>query len=190
MELSYINQTLPKDRRAFLLVLLVTLCATFALWEFPVQFLGLIVTFLFLAGVYNLPELGIAVLINGLGLIGYFGQNLKTSGYVIPVVVILYSPALIHYALNHKLKWKFGLLPGLVLFIGAMLFTGILYSPVPWQGFVKAGKYLAINAFIFFAVMFFIDDTNRLKSTLRIIALFGFVWVSLSFLYLAHAGVG
>jgi len=191
MELSYINEPLPQiDRRLFLLVFLVTLCAAFVLWEFPVQFLGLIAAILFLAGVYNLPELGIAVLVNGLGLIGYFGRNVETSGFVIPIIVVLYSPALIHYALNHKLRWKFGLLPGLVLFIGAMLFIGILYSPLSSQGFAKAGRYLAINSFIFFATMFFINDINRLRSSLKIIAFFGFVIASISVIYLVQAGVG
>ena len=191
MEISYINDPLPQiDKRQFLLVLLVTLAATFALHEFPVYFAGIMVAIIFLAGVYNLPELGIAVLVNGLGLIGYFGQNVETSGFVIPVIVMLYTPALIHYALNHKLRWKFGLVPGLVLFIGALLFIGVLYSPVPSQGFVKAGKYLAINAFIFFATMFFINDINRLKSTLRLLALFGFAITAISIVYMAYAGVG
>lgn len=190
MEISYINEPLLSiNKKLFLLLFLATLGVAFVLLEFPIYFLGIFVVILFLIGVYNLPELGIAILVNGLGLIGYFGRNLELSGLIIPSLVVLYIPALIHYVLNHKLRWKFGIVPGLVLLIGVMLFAGILYSPLPSQGLVKAGKYLAINIFIFFATMLFINDLNRLKNILKIIALFGIVTTVISIVYVTHEGV-
>ena len=191
MELCYLNQPLPKtDRRLFLLVFLATLGVTFAVWEFPVYLVGTAIAVLFVAGVYHLPEFGIGVLVNGLGLAGYLARNVEASGFVIPIVIVLYLPALTHYVLNHRLKWKFGMVPGLVLFIGLMLFIGILYSPLPAQGLTKAGKYLATNLFIFFAIMLFIDDIKRLKNLLKIIAVLGFVATAISIGYIAYAGVG
>lgn len=191
MEISYINEPLPKvDKKLSLLLFLITLGVVLVLWKFPIYCVGLLIAILFVAGGYNLPELGIGVLVSGLGLIGFFGRNLETSGFVIPTLVVLYTPALIHYVLNHNLRWKFGIVPGLVLFIGVMLFVGVLYSPFPSEGLAKAGKYLAINLFIFFATMLFIDDIDRLKSLLKIIALFGFITTAISLVYIASAGLG
>ncbi|MCK4403468.1 MAG: O-antigen ligase family protein [candidate division Zixibacteria bacterium] len=191
MELSYINEPLPKiDRRLFLLVLLVTLGATFALYEFPVYFAGLIAVILFLAGVYNLPELGIAVLVNGLFLVGFFWRGLQITYLVTPLAVVVCTVGLTHYVLNHGLKWRFGVLPGIVLLIGVMLFVGILYSPLPLQGLVKAGKYLSMNLYIFFAAMLFINDLDKLKNLIKAIALVGMVVATVSIVYIACAGVG
>lgn len=191
MELSYINEPLPKiDRRLFLLVLLVTLAATFALYEFPVYFAGLIAVILFLAGVYNLPELGIAVLVNGLFLVGFFWRGLQITYLVTPLAVVVCTVGLTHYVLNHGLKWRFGVLPGIVLLIGVMLFVGILYSPLPSQGLVKAGKYLSMNLYIFFAAMLFINDLDKLKNLIKAIALVGMVVATVSIVYIACAGVG
>lgn len=191
MELSYTDRPVSKiDKKLLLLIIFVTVSATFTLWEFPLYFIGGTVAIIFLAGVYNFPELGIAVLVNGLGVIAYFGRELGVIGFVIPALVVLYTPALIHYVLNHKLRWEFGIMPGLVFFIGAMLFIGTLYSPMPYQGLVKAGKYLAINLFVFFATMLFINDINRLKNLLRIIAVLGFVTATISIGYITYAGIG
>jgi len=190
MELSYLNEPLPKiDKRLFFLVLLVTLGATFALYEFPVYFAGLIAVILFLAGVYNLPELGIAVLVNGLFLVGFFWRGLQITYLVTPLAVVLCTVGLTHYVLNHGLKWRFGVLPGIVLLIGVMLFMGILYSPLPSQGLVKAGRYLSMNLYIFFATMLFIGDLNKLKNLLKVIAFSGFVLATISAIYIGFVGI-
>jgi O-antigen ligase len=191
MELSYRNEPLPKiDGRRFLLVFLVTLAATFAFWGFPLYSIGLTAAILFLAGAYSVPELGVGILVNGLNLIGFLTQNVETSLLIIPAIIALYAPALIHYVLNHKLRWRFGIIPGLVVFIGAMMLIGTLYSPLPSQGLAKAGKYLATNLFIFFAAMLFIGDLDRVKNMLRIVAFLGFFTAAISVVYLAYTGIG
>jgi len=191
MELSYINGPLPKvDKRLFLLVLLVTLAATFALWEFPAYFLGLIVVVLLLPGVCRFPELGIAVLVNGLFLVGFFWRGFQITYLVTPLAVVLCTMGLIHYVLNNGLRWRFGVLPGIVLLIGLMLFIGILYSPLPSEGLVKAGTYLSMNLYVFFATMLFVNDIHRLKGLLKMIALLGFITVGVSLVYIFYAGAG
>jgi len=191
MELSYIDQPLPKiDKRLFLIVPLITLGASFALWQFPVYFVGLAIVVLFVTGVYNLPELGIAVLVNGLYLIGFFWRAFQITYLVTPLTVVLCTMGLVHYVLNNGLRWRFGLLPGIVLLIGLMLLVGILYSPLPSEGLVKTGKYLSMNLYIFFATMLFINDINRLKGLLTIIALLGFVTAAISIVYTGYAGIG
>lgn len=189
MELSYLKEPLPKiDKRLFILVLLATLTATFALWEFPVYSLGLIVVILVLAGVYRLPELGIAVLVNGLFLVGFFWRGLQITYLVTPLAVVLCTAGLTHYVLNYGLRWRFGILPGVVILIGLMLLVGILYSPLPSEGLVKTGKYLSMNLYIFFATILFINDVDRLKGLVKMLALLGFVAAGLSVVYIAYAG--
>jgi len=191
MELSYINEPLLKiDKRLFLLVLLVTLGATFVLWEFPVYFVGFIVSILLLAAVYNLPELGIAVLVNGLYLVGFFWRGFQITYLVTPLAVVLCTVGLTHYVFNHGLRWRFGLLPGMVVLIGLMLFVGISYSPLPSEGLIRAGKYLSMNFYIFFATMLFINDLDKLKNLIRAIALIGMVTATVSIVYIACAGAG
>jgi O-antigen ligase len=190
MELSYLNQPLPKtDRRLSLAVLLVTLGATFALWEFPVYFLGLLIIVVFVAGVYNFPELGIAVLLNGLYLVGFFWRGFQITYLVTPLAVALCTVGLAHYVLNNGLRWRFGVLPGIVVLIGLMLFVGILYSPSPSEGLVRAGKYLSLNFYIFFAATLFIEDVNKQKNLLTAVALLGIAAATVSIFYIAYAGV-
>lgn len=176
MELYCPNQALAEvDRRASLLVLLATLGVMLALWEFPIAFLGLIVAVLFLAGVYHLPELGLAVLVNGLYLVGYFWRGLEVTYLVTPLAVIICGLGLVHYTFNNGLRWRFGIPVGLVLLIGLLLFIGILYSPLPWAGSVKAGMYLTLNLVVFLGTTLFTGDADRLKNLLRLIAISGFV---------------
>lgn len=189
MELSYTNKDLLTiNKRLFLLVALISIVATFAVWQFPLLFVGLLSTIVFVSCVYNLPELGVGILLNGLNFIGYFVQNIPTSHLVIPAIVLLYSPALMHYVANYKLRWKFGLLPWLVLFIGVLMFIGIVYSPMPREGLTKAGKYLATNIFIFYATMLFIDDIDRLKNVLKIAFFIGFITSTVSVIYIVYSG--
>lgn len=191
MELSYRNEPLPEiDRWAFLLVLLITLATTFAFWEFTLYSVGLAAAILFVAGAYRMPALGVAILVNGLNLIGYLTHNVETSLLMIPTIVVLYTPALIHYVLNHRLRWKSGLIPGLVILIGVVMLIGSLYSPLPSQGLAKTGKYLATNLFVFLATTLFIDDLNRVKEILKIVAFLGFATATISIVYLAHTGMG
>ncbi len=190
MELSYRNEPLPRiDKRLFALVLLITLGVTFALWEFPIQFIGLIVAILFLTGVYNLPELGVAVFVNGLYLVGYFWRGLEITYLITPLAVMLCTMGLLHYVCNNGLRWRFGVLPAVVLLIGVLLFLGILYSPSPARGLMKAGRYLSMNLFVFFATTLFIDDSNRLKNLLKIIALSGFALGVISIIHVGFVGM-
>ncbi len=190
MELSCINEPLPKiDKRFTLLVFLVTLGATFALWGFPVYFVGLVIAVLFVAGVYNLPELGIAVLVNGLYLVGFFWRGFEITYLVTPLAVVLCTIGLTHYVLNNGLRWRFGVLPGIVLLIGVMLFAGISYSPLPSEGLVKAARYLSMNLYIFFATTLFTDDLNKLKNLLKVIAFSGFIIAVISATYVGFTGI-
>jgi O-antigen ligase len=177
------------DKRLFALVLLITLGATFALWEFPIQFIGLVVAILFLAGVYNLPELGVGVIVNGLYLVGYFWRGFEITYLITPLAVMLCTMGLLHYVCNNGLRWRFGVLPGIVLLIGVMLFVGILYSPLPAEGLEKAGRYLTVNLFIFFATMLFIGDSNKLKNLLTVIAFSGFILAIISVAYIGFVGM-
>ncbi|MCK4826441.1 O-antigen ligase family protein, partial [bacterium] len=190
MELSYRNEPLPRiDKRLFALVLLITLGATFALWEFPIQFIGLVVAILFLAGVYNLPELGVGVIVNGLYLVGYFWRGLEITYLITPLAVMLCTMGLLHYVCNNGQRWRFGVLPAVVLLIGVMLFVGILYSPLPAEGLEKAGRYLTVNLFIFFVTMLFIGDLNKLKNLLTVIAFSGFILAIISVAYIGFVGI-
>jgi len=190
MEFSYINEPLPKiDNGLFLLVLLVTLAATFALCEFPVYFAGIIVAIIFLASVYNLPELGVGAFVNGLYLVGYLWRGFGITYLITPLAVVLCAIGLTHYVWNRGLAWRFGILPGMVLLIGGLLFVGILYSPLSSEGFEKAGRYLSMNLFIFFATMLFIGDLNKIKNLLKIIAVIGFVLAIISVIYIGFAGI-
>jgi O-antigen ligase len=191
MELSYLNRTMPRiDRKLFLLVLVFTLGATFALWEFPVYSVALMVSILLAALVYKVPELGIAVLVNGLYLVGFFWRGVQIPYLITPLAVALSCVGLAHYALNHGIRWRFGILPALVVAIGLMLFLGISYSPLPSEGLIRAGKYLSMNLFIFFAVMLFVDDLERLESLIKMIALTGMVAALVSIVYIAFTGAG
>jgi len=190
MELSYTNQPLVKIQKGqFLLVLLVTLAATFALWEFSVYFVGITVAIIFLASVYNLPELGVGVFVNGLYLVGYFWRGLEITYLITPLALVLCTIGLIHYVWNNGWKVQFGVLPGMVLLIGLMLLGGILYSPLPSQGLVKAGRYFSMNLFIFFAAMLFIGDLNKLKNLVKVIAFLGFVTAAISAVYVSFVGI-
>lgn len=191
MELSYISEPLPKiDKKLSLLLFLVTLSATLALWEFPVYSVGLIIAILFLTGVYNLPELGVGILVNGLYLVGFFWRGFQITYLVTPLAVVLCTVGLIHYVLNNGLRWRFGVLPGIVLLIGLMLFVGILYSPLPLAGLEKAGRYLSMNLFLFFATTLFINNLNKLKNVLKVVAFSGFAIAIISATCVGFAGVG
>jgi O-antigen ligase len=191
MERTYICEPAPRvDKRLFLLTILFTAVATLALWEFPIFVIGLTVVVVFVAGVYNLPELGVAVLVNGMYLVAFFWRSLPITYLVTPLVVALCTIGLAHYVLNQGLRWRFGVLPALVLLIGLMLLVGVLYSPLPSAGLIKAGKYLSMNLFVFFATILFTNDLNRLTNALRIIALLGFVTATVSVVFIACTGIG
>ncbi|MFX1539026.1 MAG: O-antigen ligase family protein, partial [Promethearchaeota archaeon] len=51
-------------------------------------------------------------------------------------------------------------------------------------------KYLSLNLFIFFATTLFIDDLNKLRNLLKIIAYMGFGTVIVSIIYIGHSGIG
>ena len=179
MELTYINNPLPKiNKGLFVVILLLSVVATFTLWEFPVKFLGLIIAILFLAGVYNLPELGVGVFVNGLFLVGYVWRGFGIAYLITPLAVVLCAMGLTHYVWNRGLAWRFGILPATVLFTSVLLFVGISYSPLPTEGLIKTGRYLI-----------FIGDLNRLKNLLKIIAFIGFVLTIISFIYIGFVGM-
>jgi O-antigen ligase len=102
--------------------------------------------------------------------------------------VVLCTIGLSHYVWNNGLRWRFGVLPGLVLLIGLMLFMGSLYSPLPATGLERAGRYLSMNVYIFFATMLFANDLDRLANLMKVIALLGMVTAAVSIVYLAWAG--
>ena len=122
MELTYINAPLPKiNKRHLLLVFVLTLIATFFFYGSSVYFVGLLVSGLMVIAVYHRPEFGIAVLVNGLYLVGFFWRGIQIPYLVTPLAVALSTLGLAHYVFNHEVKWRGGILPFLVILMGMML---------------------------------------------------------------------
>ncbi len=191
MQLVYTHRPLSKiDKRCSLAVVLFVVGVTFALRTYPSYAAGLAAAVILLAGVYRAPELGIAVLVNGLYLAGFFWRGMQIPYIITPLAVVLSSVGLTHYVFNHSIRWRFGILPSLVVLIGLMLFLGLSYSPLPSEGLIRAGKYLSMNFFIFFATMLFTGDLNRQENLMGAIALIGMVATAASIVYIACTGTG
>jgi len=166
-----------------------SLITLFLFWNYPLHMFSVVVASVFFFLTFKYPEIGLAIIVNGLFLIGIFWKSFEIPYFVTPAAVTLCAFALLHYVSNKGLNWKFGMIPAVVLLLGVVLLFGIFYSPVPGWGLIKTGRYLSMNVFIFFGVLLFTGDLERLKNLLKAVAFLGFILTSMGLLYVHYMGL-
>lgn len=137
------------------------------------------------------PQLVLGFIINGIFLVNLLGRKTGVSQLVTPVVELICLNGLIFSVLHRHKGWnlRMGPIIWIVLLIGLLLLMGCTYSSSLSYGLQKTIKYFTFNLFLFFSVMFFVDDLGKIESLLGIIVVFGLTLAILSFFVIATKGL-
>jgi O-antigen ligase len=186
---SDIVASYPIERKSFFLLVVLSLTIIAICWNYTLYTFSLIVALAFFFLTLKYPEIGLAIIINGLFLIGIFWKSFEIPYFVTPAATILCALALLRYISRRGLNWKFGMIPGVVVLLGGALFCGIFYSPTPEWAMMKTVKYLTYNVFIFFGILLFTGDLEKFKSLLKTIAFLGFIFAIIGIFYVHFTGL-
>jgi len=174
--------------------ILASIVITISLWLIfifiPKIFFGIFSALGALGLVLAFPELGLGILING-KFIGIPFRGTGITGLVGFLLIFLSFLGLLYYIKKYKVRiWEnYGILAWNVFLIAILLFIGSFYSRDVINGLLKFVWYIAINFYLFFAILMFRFDQKKIEALIFVFLLFGIFLNILSLGFLVQYGI-